>query len=280
MTWIFVILVVVFYFSLRSNSRSKRISTTSQKTTVKSRPIGIFEREHVYFNVRGIWAHKSNIRAFRRLEVGQILNLVFEYDNKYDKNALGVENSDGQMLGYIPRNRRKLLKTLRRYPETIVQVNELDEFYSERKNRQIYRLQVKIWVGFTSQELESELNELQFKEDVRGEYSSILRDRKEIQEKIKQVKKKDPVKALSLLDEISVRIMKHNLNAEFIGYTNWIERPLLEELTVITNSQKMYEKTIVFFDKFGEKNLYTDRQFDKILKRVDKAKKMIVKSKI
>ncbi|MDR1896507.1 MAG: HIRAN domain-containing protein [Prevotellaceae bacterium] len=47
-----------------------------------------------------------------KLEKGQTLDLVREADNKYDSFAIAIYNSNGEKLGYIPRNKNEMLARL------------------------------------------------------------------------------------------------------------------------------------------------------------------------
>ena len=52
------------------------------------------------FKVAGVSFHKQNVES---LSENDILSLEREPDNKYDKNAIKILNSQGNMIGFVPK---------------------------------------------------------------------------------------------------------------------------------------------------------------------------------
>ena len=48
----------------------------------------------------------------RALTVGEVVSLVRETDNKYDKLAIRIDNAEGSKLGYVPRKKNEVLSRL------------------------------------------------------------------------------------------------------------------------------------------------------------------------
>ena len=48
----------------------------------------------------------------RALTVGDVVSLVRENDNKYDKLAIRIDNAEGSKLGYVPRKKNEVLSRL------------------------------------------------------------------------------------------------------------------------------------------------------------------------
>lgn len=59
-------------------------------------------RHFIHFNIAGFTFYDGPI-AFKALEIGTQLKLVYEPDNKYDAKAVAIFFEDLK-LGYIPRN--------------------------------------------------------------------------------------------------------------------------------------------------------------------------------
>ena len=57
-----------------------------------------------YYEVLEVW---------KKLEIGQLVDLVPEPDNRYDENAV-IVSYKGKKLGYLPRSQNKAVSTLLR----------------------------------------------------------------------------------------------------------------------------------------------------------------------
>lgn len=51
--------------------------------------------------------------VFSELKEGEQLIVRFDSSNEHDKNAIGVYTKTGKLAGYISRNQRKIINTLR-----------------------------------------------------------------------------------------------------------------------------------------------------------------------
>ncbi len=99
----------------------------------------------------------NNTDAFDEVEKGNLAFVKFENNNPYDKNALAVFTNSNKLLGDIPRNQRKLIKTLRDNQNNLALI--MDKFILPPSNgyKAPYRLiEIELWVGFSSEEIEVE----------------------------------------------------------------------------------------------------------------------------
>ena len=111
----------------KESSLSKASSQYSSREYASN--IRSYSNERIDIMVKGIWAEKSRIQAFHALEYDDILYLEFDPYNPYDKNAIAVKSKSGDMLGYIERNRRKVIKTLKENPNNLAFIIEKDQFH-------------------------------------------------------------------------------------------------------------------------------------------------------
>jgi hypothetical protein len=61
------------------------------------------ERRHFYFHVHGV-TQGDRQAAISRCVRGEHLQLVLEAENPYDRNAIRIRRSNGEDLGYVPRD--------------------------------------------------------------------------------------------------------------------------------------------------------------------------------
>lgn len=141
---IVVTLVAVALMVLRRRASSTRLAEINEVVPKrKNAPIGTYEKERLRIVVVGI-SHENREMIWRRVRNNDVVEIRKEPTNPHDKNALAVHHKEG-MLGYIPRNQRKLIKTL----------NENHAHHAYIYSKQSRELEVLL--GFTKEELEAEI---------------------------------------------------------------------------------------------------------------------------
>jgi hypothetical protein len=117
---IVVVLVVVGRYSTKQdNSKYQSIESKGKnKQTTHLRKI----------DLEGVWFNKGERRdAFTETQEGDTVLVTFDYENHYDKNALGVYTKSGKLLGYIPKDNKRIIGAFRRQPRratTIIYKND------------------------------------------------------------------------------------------------------------------------------------------------------------
>ena len=68
-------------------------------------------REHLsHFNIAG-FTYYDGVLAFKDLEIGLLLKLKQEEDNKYDPRAIAIYHNEFK-LGFVPRNENRIIYKL------------------------------------------------------------------------------------------------------------------------------------------------------------------------
>ncbi len=221
--------------------------------------------------MRGIWAEKERINTFNSLSFEDLLHLELQPHNAYDKNALAVKTKNGQLIGYIPRNRRKLILTIKSNPTNIAFIHEKATFYSKKRQADIYRLGINVLVGYTIEALEKEIQKFKMNKFFIREKENLKLRLKEINSNYKKLKQSNPELLLNDFLQITSDIIK--LNEKLKIFTEEKEiKPPLGKLTVIANYLKKYELTIEVFDKYYSEHFFTNNQYEKKFRRVEQAK--------
>src|SRR5687767_4114861 len=134
MTWI-VLLILLFIVAI--GSLAKNSTPKSKKSSFPN--IKPYIRSKLNYNVKGIWAESSTITEFRKLHIGDIVLIKFDENNKFDTNALGVYSKQGNLLGYIEKNQRKLINSFRENVPYLAKVVDHEEFFSNPRQLMVYR---------------------------------------------------------------------------------------------------------------------------------------------
>lgn len=75
MTWIVIILIVIILGALFSSEVNLTTQRIVGSHTSSLRP---YQEAKLYFNVKGIWADVNRIEEFRKIRVGDILNIQID----------------------------------------------------------------------------------------------------------------------------------------------------------------------------------------------------------
>ena len=117
----------------------------------------------MYLDVVGIFASKSRIKEFER--VNNTTNICLEEDpyNEYDKYAIKVINCDtNNQIGYLERGQRKLLKSLK-HSDYFAQLVNKEQFFSKSRDRDEYKMSIKLFIGFKKEDLNKIINKAKIK---------------------------------------------------------------------------------------------------------------------
>lgn len=164
MVYIIVIGVaaIAIYFFLQGQSKSNKSVPYVQNNEPEERQkrhyseIRKYERERLFYKLKGV-AFDNRTEAYDEVEMEDIVLVRFDNNNQYDKNALGVYTNNGKLLGYIERDQRRLIKTLREDPQSLCYIREKIFVPPSGEYKNPYRgIEIEIWVGFTDNELEKE----------------------------------------------------------------------------------------------------------------------------
>lgn len=64
--------------------------------------------------LKGVYYNYGNRKeAFKEVQKGDVVYVAFDFGNQYDRNALGVFTMTGKLLGYIPKNNKRLIGLVR-----------------------------------------------------------------------------------------------------------------------------------------------------------------------
>lgn len=86
----------------------ERILYQAQKINVDKTAIRSGRIEHCKFPIRGIPFEEKRVELAKQIKVGDIVEIIREYDNIYDAYAIKV-NFKGEQIGYVPRELSKRL---------------------------------------------------------------------------------------------------------------------------------------------------------------------------
>lgn len=86
----------------------ERILYQAQKINVDKTAIRSGRIEHCKFTIRGIPFEEKRVELAKQIKVGDIVEIIREYDNIYDAYAIKV-NFKGEQIGYVPRELSKRL---------------------------------------------------------------------------------------------------------------------------------------------------------------------------
>lgn len=133
-----VIAILAVYLFNRNEKKQPEELDLPYVPTRKNRPIGTYQNEKVMIDLAGVH-YRTDV--FSELKEGDQLAVRFDTQNEHDKNAIGVYTKAGKLAGYIPRNQRKIIKTLRTNPNITALV--IDKY----KSNNYYKVTVELWVG-------------------------------------------------------------------------------------------------------------------------------------
>lgn len=260
---ILIVIGVITWSLLGRRGTSKR--KKQQKSTIKpfkksevlsseyARNIYSYSGERVDLIVKGIWADRNRVNAFRNLSWNSILRLEFDFNNAYDKNAIAVKSERGEMLGYIERNRRKVIKTLKENPNNLAFIREKDQFYSQKNQREVYKLHLDVWLGYSKEETQLEV--------------SRRKKEREFQEKEK-LEKEELSSTLDSRDFIDItsgfRFAYKNINPAMLNVGSLVTLwPLSNQTTVLiySNESIIRNKPIGAIDIEGFETKYPIEKF-------------------
>lgn len=127
----------------------------------KNAEIGIYEKHKENFQLMGVGFDTKRIKTFNEISEGETVFVKFEPDNIADKNALGVYTNKGDLIGYLPRNQRKLIKTLKKNDSCFARISYkgTEPSYKDR-SKLFYSVSIDLYLGYTDQEL-NEVRELE-----------------------------------------------------------------------------------------------------------------------
>lgn len=264
------IIGVLIYFFSQGQSKSTKTSAYGQgiesetKQTRHYSDIRKYEREKLNYKLKGV-AFDNRTEAYDEVETGDIVSVRFDDNNQYDKNALGVYTQTRKLLGYIEKDQRILIKTLRDNPNNLCYINEKIFVPPNGEYKNPYRgIEIEIWVGFPDNEL---TKEKQRRIDRKAYYD--LSQEFDLQLSIaKETKESNPEKAIEVLEDVTEKMNQFN--------TSTVDEKKfklpLHDLLILTNKQGLYTKTIEVGEKYLTKSNLTDKQKEDILKRIEKAK--------
>lgn len=271
MTIIIIIALVVigiFYLSKGQSSNpqtSKRDEEPREKRTYSE--IRKYDREKLFYKLKGV-AFDNRTDAYDEVETDDLVFVRFDNNNEYDKNALGVYTESGKLLGYIERDQRRLIKTLRDNPNNLSYVAEKIFVPAGGEYKNPYRgIELEIWVGFPDTELQTE-KQRRIDRNKFNELSALLELKLSI---AKETRDSNPMDSIKILEEICVEMAVFN---KATVDDKKFKLPL-NDLTILTNKQGLFEKTVALCDNYLQASNLTDRQKDEILKRVEKAKEKL-----
>lgn len=293
MGWLllFGVFFLIFFVSKRYNNRSKKkLNSYSSKTPAKSRKkksIKPYKNEVIYLEVKGVFAERSRIKVHNQIMPGDQVRLEFEPYNEYDKNAIGVYNMKGDQLGFLPRNQRKVIKTLKENSNYLAFIEWKSDRYSEKHNKHFYNVSIMAYLGLSDKGIKR-----------LGEIHNMLRDLlkkreygkakiKELNKSYSQLKKSNPELCFQRFKDISENLLHFNEKAqvfieskkeypkifEFHRLEHFQLRPPIDKLTTLAKALGHYDFLIEFVDRAKQKpHLQTEKQFERIIKRYDFAK--------
>jgi len=118
--WIVLLLIVLLvatqYFRADKSNNSQQKSTQPKRNRKQINDLRKIDLE-------GVWFNKGERReAFAETQEGDTVMVTFDYGNQYDKNALGVYTKTGKLLGYIPKNNKRVIGAFRKQPERMATI--------------------------------------------------------------------------------------------------------------------------------------------------------------
>jgi hypothetical protein len=139
--------LLVYLFILRKPSSTSNPSEVETEVKRNYSGIGTYSRERLKIELTGGNHYAETINTLANYTE---LIVKFEPNNAFDKNAICCYTLDGRKVGYIPRNQRKIIKTLRENPNCYAYL------YGKRKyNGKLY-VEIELLLNFPEVELKEE----------------------------------------------------------------------------------------------------------------------------
>lgn len=138
----------IFYLSFKDVGEEK---VKREKSINNESP---YKNKELYLDVVGIFASKSRIKEFER--VNNASNICLEEDpyNEYDQYAIKVINCDTKnQIGFLERGQKKLLKSLK-HSAYFAQLVNKEQFFSKSRGKHEYKMSIKLFIGFDKEELD------------------------------------------------------------------------------------------------------------------------------
>lgn len=268
-----VLLVVIIIISLyllgkRSNKhRSVIVESSSLNPKRKNSGVGRYEREKMRLELSGV-SYDNRPHIWENINSDDILYLKFDLNNKFDQNAIGAYTTQGELLGYLPRNQRKVIKTLRENSNHLAVVyRKFKDAPRDSRLTKHFGVEIDIWLGFSENELNVERARFQ-------SYKESRSFRKDINDRLNNAKELSGTNsddALELYEQIALRIK--DFNDKSFDHSK-IRYPLIELMT-LSNKLKKYDKVAVFFENYYNEKDWTEKQNEDILKKVTQARKKL-----
>lgn len=266
MTWAIIILLLIVFATV---SGSGSAQTKPKKVYSANSSIKPYVDSKVYFNVKGIWAQESRIKEFRKLQIGDILYIHIDEQNEYDINALGVYTREGVLLGYIKRNQRKLIKSVRENIPRLVKVIDHEEFFSQPRQLRVYRLALEIWIGYPQEVLDQEEEDFVKHHRALATLRATQQELVETRKNLPALKRSDPESTLTRLYSATKLILHHNQHVH--GFDK--QKIPFQEFIEVAYFLKDYKSLIDYYNQYNTFASVTDLHMQSILKKMENARK-------
>jgi len=138
----------------------KEVDDEKDKREKKINKESAYKNKELYLDVVGIFANKKRINEFKKVD--NTTNILLEEDpyNEYDEYAIKVINGDTNIqIGFLEKGQKKILKSLQNNDNYFIELVNKEHYHSKLKERDEYKMSIKLHIGYSEEDLEKIKNE-------------------------------------------------------------------------------------------------------------------------
>jgi hypothetical protein len=164
MAGIIIVLICIALFAIfltkGYNESSRSANSTDTSSVIEEsfqRAISddhdVYKNKRLTIELKGVGPYYDREEAFDSVDEGDEIFLDWDPDNEYDNDAIGCYNEEGDLIGYLPSGRQKIIETF--YTSKFLARVYKKSIEPSPKYGEYFRMKVTIWMGFPEDELES-----------------------------------------------------------------------------------------------------------------------------
>lgn len=113
----------------------------------------VYKNKRLTVELKGVGPYYDRYEAFESVDEGDEVFIDWDTDNEYDDEAIGCYNQEGDLIGYIPSGRRKIIETL--YTSEFLARVYQKSIEPSPKYGEYYRMKITLWMGFDEEKLKT-----------------------------------------------------------------------------------------------------------------------------
>jgi hypothetical protein len=145
---ILLALVVGFYYFIKMLTEPEPIHVDPKYYKSSDDPDNIYTNKKMTIEVVGVGDYFDRGEAYDGINKNDVVLVYWDRDNEHDEDAIGVYTVSNELVGYLPRNRQKIINTLLYHPSDIFAIVADKWEEPSEKYGTFSRLKITMWLGY------------------------------------------------------------------------------------------------------------------------------------